>query len=184
MTVCDSRGAVATWSAGTFTQESRSTLSGRASVESGRCILARDGRARFDYDRPAGKLALADGANFLLYLPADRQLIRQPLSRDTAPALIFAEPAELRKRFSLASRPGAGGGLEITLRPREKDAAWSSAVIRLDAAALPTGLTLHDESGAATVFTFALAPVAAIDPALFRFTPPAGTEIVGGSADD
>jgi len=164
---------------GTFTQESRSTLSGRTTTESGRCILARDGRARFDYDRPAGKLALADGAFFQLYLPADHQLIRQPLSADTAPALIFATPGELRRRFTVTSRPAPDGGLEITLRPKARDAAWIAAVLRLDGRALPLSLTIHDESGAATIFTFTLAPLAAVDPELFSFTPPAGTERIG-----
>ena len=56
---------------GDFTQQNRSGLSGLVQIESGKCVLAKGGRARFDYAEPAGKMALSDGRDFLLYVPKD-----------------------------------------------------------------------------------------------------------------
>ena len=165
--------------AGEFTQTSRSGLSGIAHVESGRCVITRDGDARFDFMKPAGKLALAHGGFFILYEPRDKQLTRQRLGADTAPSLLYAAPEKLRARFALTLVAVADGGQTITLRPKDADGAWSEITITLGQDGLPLALSFHDGTGGQVDLTFNLKPAAPPAPAFYEFTPPEGTEFVG-----
>jgi outer membrane lipoprotein carrier protein len=57
----------------------RYTLGAQTLVESGRVYFQKPGRMRWEYDRPAGKLFLADGQYAYLYLPSEQLVRRQPL---------------------------------------------------------------------------------------------------------
>ncbi len=165
--------------AGEFTQTSRSGLSGIAHVEKGRCVITRDGDARFDFTQPAGKLALAHHGFFILYEPRDRQLTRQKLGADTAPSLLYATPEKLRARFVVTQAPAADGGQTITLRPKGADAAWSEITMLLSREGLPAALSFLDGTGGRVELVFQLRPALPPAPAFYEFTPPEGTEFVG-----
>jgi outer membrane lipoprotein carrier protein len=167
--------------AGDFTQQNRSGLSGLVQTESGKCVLAKGGRARFDYAEPAGKMALSDGRDFLLYVPKDKQLIRQAMPEDSAPALLFRGAALLRKHFDItaASVPASdGGGWRLELRPLEKESAWDKIQVEISTAGLPTRITFHDPTGGSTELKLTLHAAPSPADSLFTFTPPPGTEIL------
>lgn len=165
--------------AGEFTQTSRSGLSGIAHVESGRCLFTRDGDARFDFTQPAGKLALAHAGFFLLYEPRDKQLTRQKLGADVAPALLYATPEALRARFAVIIKPAADGGQSVSLRPKTADAAWTEISLVFNADGLPAALAFRDGTGGSVDLALRVKPAGAPAPAFYEFTPPAGTEIIG-----
>jgi len=173
--------------AGEFTQQNRSGLSGLVQSESGKCVLAKGGRARFDYSEPAGKMALSDGRDFLLYVPKDKQLIRQAMPDDSAPALLFRGAALLRKHFDITAATiplSDGGGWRLELRPLAKESAWDKIQVEISPAGLPARITFHDPTGGSTELKLALHTAPAPADSLFTFTPPPGTEILSESQGD
>lgn len=172
---------------GEFTQATRSGISGLVENESGTCLLARGGRARFDYKLPEGKVALSDGLHFLLYVPRDKQLIRQAMRADAAPALLLRGAAVLRKNFQITTAqipPSDGGGWRLELRPEDKDAAWDRIEVEINPAGLPARILFHDATGGTTDLRLTLKPAPAPADALFAFIPPPGTELLSEGEDE
>ncbi len=52
---------------------------GRTQIESGVVFFARGGLMRWDYQRPQPKLFISDGKTLMLYIPEEKQLTRSPL---------------------------------------------------------------------------------------------------------
>ena len=75
----------------------------RTRVESGVVYFARGGLMRWDYQRPRPKLFLADGKTLMLYIPEDKQLTRSPLKASDdvrIPFLLLLSKLDLRRVFS------------------------------------------------------------------------------------
>jgi outer membrane lipoprotein-sorting protein len=58
-------------------------------LEEGRVTLAPGGRMRWEYTRPAGKLAIADGKTTTLFLPEGREVFIQKLAEGPGEPLLF-----------------------------------------------------------------------------------------------
>jgi outer membrane lipoprotein carrier protein len=81
--------------------------------ESGTLRLRKQGKMRWDYTRPAGKLFISDGKTVYLYTARDNRVEKVPL-KDTedmrAPLAFLLGRLELRKEFrDFKVRPGEGG---------------------------------------------------------------------------
>ncbi len=81
--------------------------------EVGQLTLRKQGKMRWDYTQPAGKLFISDGKTVYLYTAADNRVERIPV-RDTAdlraPMAFLLGHLELKKEFrDFTSRPGDGG---------------------------------------------------------------------------
>jgi len=75
----------------------------RTRVESGVVYFARGGLMRWDYHWPQPKLFLADGKTLMLYIPEDKQLTRSPLKASDdvrIPFLLLLSKLDLRRVFS------------------------------------------------------------------------------------
>ena len=151
-------------------------------IEEGTLYLLRPGRMRWDYSRPAGKLALADGVRTWLYLPEDRQALSAPLGSgaDSGATLLMRETPDLTAEFeaSWSRERGRDDRPILALKPRAADAPYDRILVETDAGGFPAALTVLDALGGRVVYRFTgLRFVDTLDPALFRFTPPAGVSV-------
>lgn len=81
--------------------------------ETGTLLLRKQGKMRWDYTRPAGKLFISDGKTVYLYTSGDNRVEKIPI-RDTedmrAPLAFLLGHLDLKKEFrDFATRPGEGG---------------------------------------------------------------------------
>lgn len=161
---------------------------GQTRVESGTVYLAQGGRMRWDYQNPAAKLFVSNGKQMVLYVPAEKQAtlssaqdgdeVRLPLS-------VLLSHLDLHKVFS-----------RLEFAPQALNAAPGDRVLR----AFPHRRFLNDYRNVLievtpqydirkivvlytdnTTMQFEFSNVRrnlALDPALFEFHPPAGTEVV------
>jgi outer membrane lipoprotein carrier protein len=151
-------------------------------VEEGTLYLLRPGRMRWEYSRPAGKLAIADGVRSWLYLPEDRQALSTPLAGGADPGvtLLMRDSPDLNAEFepSWSRERGADDRPVLALKPRAADAPYDRILVETDASGFPVALTLVDPLGGRVAYRFSgLRFVDTLDPALFRFMPPPGVSV-------
>jgi outer membrane lipoprotein carrier protein len=152
--------------------------------EEGKLTLRKQGKMRWDYSKPAGKLFVADGKTVYLYSARDNKVEKVPL-KDTedmrAPLAFLLGHLDLRKEFrNFATRPGG-----------EEDGTWLVASAKSDRAPYeqidmliaPDGSVRHlkvagrDQSEIDFYFKEErLNPP--VSDALFHFTIPPGAEVV------
>jgi outer membrane lipoprotein carrier protein len=94
-------------------RESYSLLGHPRPPESGVLTLRKQGKMRWDYDRPKGKVFVSDGKNVYLYTAEDNRVEKVPL-RDTedmrAPLAFLLGRLDLKKEFqNFEATPGEGG---------------------------------------------------------------------------
>jgi outer membrane lipoprotein-sorting protein len=93
------------------------------STQTGRFMLQKPGRIRFEYDRPEGAMVLSDGSFVGVFDPrSNRNPTRYPLSR-TPLRLLLQENLSLREPGMVLGATRDGGGTHITVtdprRPNE-----------------------------------------------------------------
>lgn len=162
--------------------ETYSVLGHAKRPESGTLVLRKPGRMRWTYNQPPGKLFVSDGKDAFLYTPEDNRVEKSTLkaSEDMrAPMAFLLGKLDLRKEFkTFETRPGEGANWLDCLAandrlPYEK----VSMLIGPDYSIKQLAITGRDQS--ILQFTFSnevLNPP--VNANAFRFTPPAGAEIV------
>ena len=151
-------------------------------VESGRLFLERPGRMRWQYARPAGKLALADGKDSWLWLPEDRVAITAPLegeNRDSGVWILMQERPDLATRFAVDWAPAAKGSPRpLRLRPLRAGGPYDALLVTTDASGFPSEIVVIDPLGGRLTYTLtSVRFVDRLDPTLFTFTPPPGATV-------
>jgi outer membrane lipoprotein carrier protein len=154
---------------------------GRAPQESsGTFAFARPGKFRWTYEKPHAQVLVGDGEKVWIYDPDLNQVIVRKLDRalGATPAALLAGDDALEKNFELQDG-GASGEVEfVDARPRAADSGFVSVRIGLKEN-LPRTMELRDSFGQVTQLTFGPFERNAVDPALFRFVPPPGADVVG-----
>jgi outer membrane lipoprotein-sorting protein len=161
---------------------------GRTRVESGTVYFARGGLMRWEYREPKPKLFLTSGKQVLLYIPEENQLTRTPVksSEDIrVPFRLLLSRLNLRKVFAkiefadqaLEAEPG-----NRTLRAFPKgghDQGYSEVLMEVTAAFDIRRLVVSYADRSRMEFAFEhIERNPAFSPALFRFAPPPGTEVI------
>lgn len=154
---------------------------------SGRLLVQRPGRFRWDYreqggGEDAGQLLVADGRNLWFY---DRDLA-QVTVRDAGEALeatpvvlLSGSVADVSAAFSIAAAPRREGLDWVTVSPRGNGADFSRAELGFKSGVLMT-MQISDKLGQTVHLRFTRsARNAAIAPAQLEFTPPAGVDVIG-----
>lgn len=164
------------------------TWGARTRVESGTVYLAYGGLMRWDYRQPSEKLFLSDGKHLLLYVPAQKQLTRSALksSQDfRAPFRLLLSRLDLRKvfariEFADASTPRDPRDKVLRALPKlEDDAGYHEVLIELTPEFDVRRLVVDYPDRSRMEFTFDhIVRDAALSPSLFRFSAPAGTEVI------
>jgi outer membrane lipoprotein carrier protein len=156
--------------------------------ESGRLMLHKPGRMRWDYSQPKGKLFISDGKYMWLYTPAENRAERMKLQESDdmrAPLAFLLGKLDFQKEFrNLEARPeGAGGSIRITAEPKSGNLPYSAVefVVTRENRIHEVKVTGFDNS--ILDFTFdeeSLDPP--LDSKLFQFQAPPGVEVVEGGA--
>jgi len=148
---------------------------------SGSFVFARPGKFRWTYDKPYAQLLVSDGEKLWSWDRDLNQVTVKPLgdALGSTPAAILAGDDALERNFDLAEG-GASDGLEWVLaKPRKADSSFESMRMGL-AGGLLKRMELKDNFGQTTVIEFrSLVANMRPDPALFRFSPPPGADVIG-----
>lgn len=150
--------------------------------EQGTLTLRKQGKMRWDYTRPTGKLFISDGKTVYLYTAADNRVEKVPL-KDTedmrAPLAFLLGKLEMKREFrDFTVSEGEGGswlkGLAKTDRAPYKTV---EMLIASDGSVRQLKITGRDESLLAYIFENEKVnpPVAE---SAFRFTIPPGAQVV------
>lgn len=183
--VQDRYGALRDLSA-TFTQESLVASLGRPRTRTGRLFFQAPGRMRWEYEGPDPQVIVADGKQLWFHRPERRQAVVQPLdaafSRQT-PLLFLFGRGDFAAEFTWEERelvPGADGLVSVELRPRAETPDLARLVLEVAPGQCRlAGTVVEDAFGNLTRLAFSGERVdGGLDDALFRFTPPRGTELV------
>ena len=168
-----------------FTQ----TIAGRGArkpqVSSGTVLLSRPGRFRWEVSKPFQQLLVGDGSKVWLYDPDLKQVTVRKLSEalgGTPAALLAGEvgnASAIEKNFLVSEAAAKDGLLWVEARPKAKDGSFDRVRLGFKGDTLQA-MEMHDQFGQVTTVEFSAVernPVLAASQ--FRFTPPAGVDVVG-----
>lgn len=165
----------------TFTQ-TVTAKSGRAPQQaSGTFAFARPGKFRWSYDKPFHQLIVGDADKLWIYDRDLNQVIVRKLGQalGSSPAALLAGDNALERNFTLTGGIASEGLEWVEAKPKAADSGFEEVRIGFHDN-LPRRMELRDNFGQLTQLDFAgFERNAAIDPALFRFTPPPGADVVG-----
>lgn len=147
----------------------------------GRVWLARPNRFRWAYGGDFPELVVADGGTIWMYDEALEQVTVRDQQAATvdSPLSILTQPELLDSRFEVRE-VGESDDLQLLeLRSREPEGEFERLLLGLGGEGLEL-LIVEDAFGLRTEFRFHdIERNAALDPALFRFTPPEGVDVIG-----
>lgn len=157
---------------------------GQAVDEStGTVYLQRPGRFRWDYTEPFPQLIVADGERVWLYDPGLEQVTVRAQSQalGSTPAALLTSKQPVDQNFEITELNGsADGNAWLALEPRDAAGNFERIRIGFDAQGLHA-MELSDSFGQTTRIEFsALRRNPELDAGLFRFTPPAGVDVIQG----
>jgi outer membrane lipoprotein carrier protein len=174
---------LSTWSAD-FDQTINDANGKTLRSASGHLYLKRPGKFRWDYQKPAEQLVLADGTKLWFY---DKDL-QQANVRDmdatlaSTPATLLSGGAALGSQFQIAALPAAEGLEWFQLKPLHTDTDFQAIRVGFSKGEL-TRMLLADKLNQVTVLKFSAARRNVVLPAdLFTFTVPAGVDVIGRDA--
>ncbi len=142
--------------------------------------LQRPGKFRWDYHAPYVQIIVGDGRNVWLYDPELQQVTVRALDRvlGSSPAALLAGSRDIDRAFSLGDA-GKAAGLEwVQAIPHDKESGFDKVLLGFDGDTL-AAMRMHDSFGQVTDITFsAVERNPRLAPSSFRFTPPAGVDVL------
>jgi len=163
-----------------FTQQRVVGAGGRPA--SGRLLLSRPGRFRWDYREPYSQLILADGERLWIYDPDLEQVIvkAQDDALGSSPARLLSGEIELDRHFTTVDLGLRDGLSWVELRPSGADDGEFNTVRLGFASGTLKAMQMLDNLGTATDIYFSEIEINIdLDSSLFSFTPPPGVDVLG-----
>ena len=177
----DSAAAAMAGTEASFTQRFTPKGFTRSQVESGMVIFGTLPSMRWTYTRPEEKLFVFEGRHSWFYVPADKQVTVSTLDdrrKSELPFLLIGDPAA-RERLFVVSESPSGGNVVVHLQPRTASSEIRNVTVTIASATHQIAqLEYSDREGNRTVFDFSDYHRHAAPAELFRFTPPAGVDVV------
>jgi outer membrane lipoprotein carrier protein len=170
-----------------FRQETRVPGFDQVQTGEGQVWILKPGMMRWDYTKPERQTIIANGDTLWIYLPEDRQVIRDRINHSLGtrtPALFLAGQAQLTDLFTvvrtLPQGPGEGGLLELELAPKGETIPYTEVYLGVDPDSYLVKLVrVVDAAGNMTAMWFsAINTEAAVAPSLFQFHVPPGVEVM------
>jgi outer membrane lipoprotein carrier protein len=162
-----------------FTQTVTSADGTRKKTSSGSFEFLRPNRFRFGYTKPFEQLIVADGVKVWIYDTDLNQVSSRRLAQalGATPAALLAG-GSLDGDFALANQPAAGGLDWALATPKAKDGPFQSMRVGFKGKAL-AAVEILDSFGQRSLLQFSqFEPNAALDAERFRYTPPAGADVI------
>jgi outer membrane lipoprotein carrier protein len=168
---------------GQFTQQVFDSKGKRKESTSGRVAMSVPRLFRWEYVKPFRQLIVADGKQVWAYDPDLKQVSVRPQGTEeqNSPLAALIEPQRLDRDFNV-KEAGQGSGLEwLELTPKQADdASFQRARLGFDKAGLAR-MEVLDSLGQRTEIAFSgWKRNPKFPSSTFRFTPPKGTDVVGG----
>ena len=156
--------------------------------ETGELFLEKPGKMRWQYEQPAPKLFVVDGKNAFFYVPSERQARQMPAKRlddFRSPIRYLLGHSKLENEFkqlTISAEPAKQGG-DVVLEgvPKGMEDRAQRVLLEITRDGQIVGIRIEELDGSVTEFRFSdFEENVAVKPDLFRFTPPAGVEVVEG----
>jgi len=163
---------------------------GMTRTESGTLTLKKPGRMRWDYEQPRPKMFLTDGTTAWFYVPGERQVRRAPVKQLDdlrSPLRYLLGKAKLEKEFvglSIASnqKPEYEGDIVLQGIPKSMADRVANTLLEVSLDGLIRRIVVEELDGSVTEFRFLQQKEnVQVPDQRFRFTPPAGVEVVQGT---
>jgi outer membrane lipoprotein carrier protein len=167
-----------------FTQTYEGGVLRRKAIESGTVYVKKPGKMRWDYTSPEKKLFVSDGRTMFLYLPADKQVMKNPVppqDEATSAVLFLMGKGDIVRDFTVRwAEGGMEGPYRLRLEPKKRQAEYDWLEVAADRQTLQiVGLTVGDAQGGRSSFTFSnLKENIGLADKMFEFTIPRGTEVI------
>jgi len=154
--------------------------------ESGQLWLQKPGKMRWQYEQPTLKLFVVDGKNAYFYVPAEHQARRMPakkLDDFRSPIRYLLGHTKLQKEFNKlalsSDPPDQAGGIVLEGVPKGMEDRVQRVLLEITPNSQISRIRVEELDGSTTEFLFQnLEENVTVTPDLFRFTPPAGVELV------
>ncbi len=163
-------------------EEQYSLLGHRRPPEQGRLTLKKQGKMRWDYANPAGKVFVSDGKTVFLYTAGDNRVENIPL-KDTedmrAPLAFLLGHFDMKKEFHDFRTRNAEGGTWLTAAAKNDRVPYTQIEMLLTSEGEVRQLRITGRDQSELGFRFSgesLNPP--VSDALFHFQIPAGAEVV------
>jgi outer membrane lipoprotein carrier protein len=174
------------------TQSGRASFEQRVSAKSGRkpqeasgtMAFSRPGKFRWTYDKPYYQLLVGDGEKLWVHDRDLNQVTVKTLGDALAstPAALLAGRNELERNFELREGGVEDGLTWVDAKPNAAEGGFESVRIGF-ADGMLRGMVLRDSFGQTTLLRFnGFERNPKLDDAQFRFTPPAGADVIGDDA--
>jgi outer membrane lipoprotein carrier protein len=169
-----------------FTQVVRDREDRIVERAAGTLHLSRPDRFRWDYREPHPQLIVADGERLWLY-DSDLEQVTVRVLEDglgATPAALLSGSGRLAESFVDGGVERAGDWTWYRLAPRVAATSdFERVALALDARGELAAMELRDKLGQRTLLEFrGLRRNVSLDPALFRFEPPPGADVIGRAA--
>ena len=165
-----------------FSQEVESpTLAGKL-TSSGTVSFEKPNRMRWDYAGPDRQTIVSDGETLWIYQPEEKQVLKAPLReafQATTPVTFLAGIGHVDRDFTPTLESSAGDHWVVRLVPREDRGVGTLVLVvrKRDAAIEEARIT--DPLGTTTRIAFSNEKRnVTLDAGIFRFTPPAGVDVI------
>lgn len=148
----------------------------------GTVCIARPGRFDWDYRAPYQQRIVSDGKTLWIYDVDLAQVTENPVSTGTvdSAAQLLGDDFDLNANFTLSEMPAVEGVDWVKLAPKKSGRQFNEVAIGLRGGEL-VALRLQDNLGQTTAIKFlAVTRNPRVAPERFRFTPPAGTDVIHG----
>ena len=157
-------------------------MSGRKPQQSsGTVAIARPGKLRWEITKPYPQLVVGDGEKFWIHDPELQQVTVRKADKalGASPAALLSGSNDLEKNFSLKEAGEADGLAWVEAIPKASDSGFEK--VRLGFAGQELrAMELVDSFGQTTLVRFAkMERNPSLPPATFKFSPPAGADVIG-----
>ena len=177
----DRAAAALAGSEASFTQSFTPKGFTKPQTESGTVVFGTLPMMRWSYASPEEKLFVFDGERSWFYVPGDKQVTVTKLDaarRAELPFLLVGDPAARDKNFATSEKM-QGNVVVSRLTPRSASAMIRSITVEIDRNThLIQRVVYTDREGNQTAFNLTFRRKRPEDAAFFRFTPPAGVQVV------
>lgn len=157
---------------------------GQTARETGRLLLKRPGKARWEYSEPERKLFISDGRNIFFYVPGERQAT-QTTVRESAdpqiPFLFLLGRGNLRRDFSrievaAGESPAGAGNVVLRLVPRRAPEEFKQLLVEVAPSSFEVKrMVIFERNGSRMDFLLSNVRENYLAPdSQFQFSPPPG----------
>ena len=165
---------------------------GARRTESGTLLLKKPGRMRWDYEQPRSKMFLTDGKTAWFYVPGEQQVRRTAVKQIEdlrSPLRYLLGKTKLEKEFAGLSvaaneKPMNAGDVVLQGVPKGMEERIARTLLEVSPDGYIRRIVVEELDGSITEFRFLQQKEnVEIPDDRFRFTPPAGVEVVQGTIE-